>query len=260
MPDLTGIHYFFHPAEEGNPKRPPVLLIHGAGGNHLSWHPYIRRLRGETVYTLDLPGHGLSQPPGRQTVDGYADDILQFMNELGIQSAVLGGISMGSAIALTLALDHPKRISGLMLIGGGAKMRVALPILETIGDPKTFESAADAVNSDFFSASASQDLLRLSRQGLLKTEPSVLLDDFLACNQFDVTDRLKELTMPVLVMCGMEDKMMPPKYSEFLRDNLSNTQLFIIEQAGHMVQLEQPNFVADAMKQFLDEIPLHSAH
>jgi pimeloyl-ACP methyl ester carboxylesterase len=258
MPDTTGIHYFFHPAEEGTPKRPPVLLIHGAGGNHLSWHPYIRRLRGETVYTLNLPGHGLSQPPGRRTIDEYADDIFQFMNELGIQSAVLGGISMGSAIALTLALEHPERISGLMLIGGGAKMRVARLILETIGDPKTFESAADAINSNFFSASASQDLLRLSRQGLLKSEPSVLLNDFLACNQFDVTDRLKEINMPVLVMCGTEDKMMPPKYSEFLRDNLPNAQLSMIEQAGHMVQLEQPNLVANAMKQFLDEIPLHA--
>jgi pimeloyl-ACP methyl ester carboxylesterase len=180
------------------------------------------------------------------------------MDDLDIQTAVLAGISMGSAIALTLALKNPKRITGLVLIGGGAKMPVAKNTLETIGKPDTFEPTVEFINSNFFSPAAPPDLVRLSKQGLLKTDPSVLLGDFLACDQFDVTSQLSEIKIPALILCGEKDKMMPPKFSEFLRDVINNAHLSIMKNAGHMVQLEKPDEVADAMKQFLDDLPLHS--
>jgi pimeloyl-ACP methyl ester carboxylesterase len=166
---------------------------------------------------------------------------------------------MGGAIALTLALKYPERISGLVLLGSGAKMRVARSILDAVEDPDLFKSAAEAVNSNFFSAGASQDLIRLSLQGLLKTNPSVLFGDFLACNQFDVTDQLDKIKIPVLVTCGAEDKMMPPKFSEFLQDNLPNALLYFVENSGHMVQLEQPDIIARLLKNFMDDLALRSA-
>jgi pimeloyl-ACP methyl ester carboxylesterase len=82
MPESAGMHYFFHQAKETPSSRPPIILIHGAGGSHLSWHPYIRRLKGETVYTLDLPGHGFRKARGRQSIDEYADDVVKFMDRL----------------------------------------------------------------------------------------------------------------------------------------------------------------------------------
>ncbi|MCL4273416.1 MAG: alpha/beta fold hydrolase [Anaerolineales bacterium] len=258
MPALAGMHYFVHLAEETTPSRPPVILIHGAGGSYLTWHPYIRRLKDETVYALDLPGHGQSEGDGRQSIDEYADDVIRFMDAANIQAAVLAGISMGSAIALTLALSHPHRVAGLVLIGGGGKMRVAPSILEGVENPGTFASTVETINANFFS-NASHGLIRLSKQGLLKTDPSVLFGDFLACDQFDVTDRLAEIKIPALILCGEHDRMMPPKFSHSLRDALPNAQLFMIENAGHMAQLEQPDVVAEAIKQFLDDLPLLSA-
>lgn len=255
MPALTGMHYFVHLAEETTPNRPPVILIHGAGGSYLTWHPYIRRLKDETVYALDLPGHGGSEGAGRQSIDEYADDVFRFMDAANIQAAVLAGISMGSAIALMLALGHPHRVAGLVLIGGGGKMRVAPSILKGVENPETFASTVETINANFFS-NASPDLIRLSKQGLLKTDPSILLNDFLACNQFDVTDGLPEIKIPALILCGEDDRMMPPKFSHSLRDALPNARLLIVGDAGHMAQLEQPNAVAEAMKQFLDALPL----
>lgn len=250
----AGIHYSVHRVE-GNPKRPPIILIHGAGGNRLTWHPYIRRLAGETVYALDLPGHGESEGAGRNSVEEYAGDVLKFINEQKIQKAVLGGISMGSAISLTLAVNHPEKVAGLMLIGGGAKMRVANSILDSVGNSDTFEAAVEMINTSCFSANAPQDLLRLSKQILLKTDPSVLLGDFLACNQFDLTGQLSAINVPVLILCGAEDKMMPPKFSESLRDNLPNARLQIVKRAGHMLTLEQPDAIADSLKRFMDDLP-----
>jgi pimeloyl-ACP methyl ester carboxylesterase len=253
MPFAEGFHYTFHATD--NTNRPPILLIHGAGGSHLSWHPHLRRLRGETVYALDLPGHGQSEGEGRQSIDEYAEDGIRFMDAAKIPTAVFAGISMGGAIALTLALDHPNRVAGLVLIGGGAKMRVASSILDGAGNPETFEAAVETINVNSFAPAVSKDLLRLSKQELLKTPPSVLFSDFLACSQFDMSERLLEIKTPTLILCGEHDRMMPPKFSHSLRDALPNARLSMIENAGHMAQLERPAAVADAMRNFLDDLP-----
>lgn len=259
MPTSAGLHYFAHQAEKQHPKRPPMILIHGAGGNHLTWPPQIRRLAGERIYALDLPGHGQSKGVGRRSINEYADDVLAFMKALKIRAAFLTGISMGSAIALTLALKYPKKVIGLALLGGGAKMRVASHILETAGNANTFEATAEMINKNCFSANAPQSLVQLSKQNIMKARPPVLLGDFLACNEFDVTDQLEKINIPTLILCGAEDKMMPLKYSKSLHEGIANSRFHALENAGHLLTLEQPDAVADLLKQFMDELPLRSA-
>jgi len=257
MPFSEGIHYSYH--HSGNENRPPLILIHGAGGTYLTWHPSLRRLQNETVYALDLPGHGESQGAGRQSMDAYAEDILHFLDRLNIQKAVLVGISMGSAIALTSALTHPKRITALALLGGGGKMRVANTVLETAANPHTFETAVDMINAGCFSENAESELINLSKQHMLKLSPSVLLGDFQACNQFNVMEKLSQIDVPTLILCGTLDKMMPPKFSESLHGGIPNSRIHLVEHAGHMLQLEQPEKVAALLKQLLDELPLRTA-
>ena len=232
-----------------------MILIHGVGGNHLSWPPQIRRMDDERVYALDLSGHGKSEGLGKHSIEAYADDVIAFMQELNIRAAVVVGISMGSAIALTLALKYPKKTLGLGLLGAGAKLRVAPSILETAGNQNTFESAVDIINANCFSANAAQNLLQLSKQQLMETRPPVLLGDFLACNEFDVTDPLEKIKIPTMIVCGAEDKMTPIKYSEFLHSKIVNSQLHVVENAGHLVMAEQPDIVADLLKHFLDDLP-----
>jgi len=256
MPTTTELYYFAHEAEDQTTKRPPVILIHGAGGTHLSWPPQIRRLADEKVYALDLPGHGKSEGTGRQSIDEYADDVITFMKELKIRAAVIVGISMGGAIALTLALKYPKQVLGLGLLGAGSKLRVDPTLLETAGNLNAFESTVDMVNENCFYSETSQNLVELSKRTMLEIRPPVLLGDLLACNEFDVSSRLETINVPTLIICGAEDRMMPLKFSESLRDGIAKSQLYILEHAAHMVMLEQPDAVADLLKQFIDKIPL----
>lgn len=256
MPTINGLYYFAHVVENETTNRPPVILIHGAGGTHLSWPPQIRRLIGETIYALDLPGHGQSEGTGRQSIEAYAEDVITFMQSLKIRSAVIIGISMGSAIALTLALKYPKKVKALALLGGGAKMRVAQSILETAGNPTTFESAVETINSNCFSESAQQNLVQLSKQTMLKMRPPVLLGDFLACNAFNVLEQLEQIKLRSIIICGSEDKMTPAKFSESLHGGIAKSTLHVLEHAGHMVMLEKPDEVADLLKHFLDALPV----
>jgi len=255
MPVAAGLNYFAHEAEGHNKKRPPIILIHGAGGNHLSWPPQVRRMADEKIYALDLPGHGKSEGGGKHSIDEYAEDVLAFMKELDIRAAVLAGVSMGSGIALTLALKYPRKVLGLGLLGGGAKLRVAPSILETAGNPNTFESTVDIITENCFSANAALSLKQLSKQHMLEIRPPVLLGDFLACNSFDVTSELEKIKIPATIICGIEDKMTPVKFSESLHNGIANSQLHVIENAGHLVMAEQPDVVAGLLKNFIDNLP-----
>ncbi|MBL8062869.1 MAG: alpha/beta hydrolase [Anaerolineales bacterium] len=253
MPIAEGIHYSLHTSDTNH--RPPLILIHGAGGSLLSWHPYQRHLQGQTVYTLDLPGHGGSIGPGRTSIDEYADDVCRFMDITGVKSATVAGHSMGSAVALMLALKHPERVSALALVGGGAKLRVGPSILEAANNPATFESAVDMINTYSFHPDTPKEWLERSKQNMMQIDPAVLQGDFLACNQFDVIEQLPRLVHPTLILCGSMDVMTPPKFSRYLKDTLINSELHILKDAGHMVMLEQPDMVAGLLKQFMDTLP-----
>ena len=128
MPINANIYYFEHQGE--GTRKPPVVLIHGAGGTHLHWPAPIRRLPEYPVYALDLPGHGKSEGRGQQSITAYAQCVLDWMDSLQMHKAVFIGHSMGGAVALTLGLQHPERVLGLGLVGTGARLKVAPAILE----------------------------------------------------------------------------------------------------------------------------------
>jgi len=253
MPTAAGLYYFAHEAE--NFSRPPVILIHGAGGTHLYWPPQIRRLHDQRIFAVDLPGHGKSEGVGHQTIDDYAEHILDFMKAIKLSSAVLVGHSMGSAAALSAAIRFPKRVTALGLVGSGAKLRVAPSILQSASNPSTFMDAVHMVNDFSYSENASARLKDIGAQRLAETRPTVLYGDFLACDAFNVTDQLSQISAPTLIVCGADDKMTPPKYSELLRDTILNSRMEIVTNAGHMVMLEQPEVVADLLADFLNAIP-----
>jgi len=259
MPLASKLYYFIHQTQEQIINRPPVILIHGAGGNYLSWPTQIRRMTGERIYALDLPGHGKSEGAGRQSIEEYVDDVISFMRELRLEEAVVVGISMGSAIALALALKFPKKVLGLGLLGAGSKLRVSTSIVEAAGNPNLFESAVEMITQSCFSRNTSASLLHRLQQQMLKLSPPVLFGDFQACHNFDVTSQLANIDLPTLIICGAEDKMTPLKYSERLRNGIANSQLHVVDNAGHMVMIEQPDLVAGLLKKFIGNIPARAA-
>ena len=226
-----------------------LVLVHGAGGSHLDWPAPLRRLKGANVYDMDLPGHGHSEGTGRSSIAAYRDFLLAFLNALGLESAVVVGHSMGGAIALDFALHYPDRLTGLILVGSGARLRVALAILT--GILSDFEATVDLVLDYAFGPSATEQLKRLGRQRLLKTPPEVLHGDYAACDAFDVMGRLGEVCCPTLVIGGTADRLTPSKYSVYLRDHISGAELVLVDAAGHMVMLEKPEVVAKTVSQFI---------
>lgn len=231
---------------------PPLVLVHGAGGSLAHWPPALRELAGRRVLAVVLPGHGGSPPPAAATVPDAARAVLELADALAVERVVVGGHSMGGAIALTLALAHPDRVAGLVLVSTGARLRVAPAILEGTAAGPVPPDAADAVAAVSFAASAPPDTLAAFARELVATAPGVLHGDFAACDRFDVMDRVAEIRCPALVLCGDEDRLTPPKYARYLAERLGGARLVVVPGAGHMLPLERPAACADALAAWLD--------
>lgn len=253
MPTQGSLYYYA--SKNGTAAKPAVVLLHGAGGDNTHWPHTIRRLPGYRIYALDLPGHGKSGGLGQQSISGYAKDVLDWMLEMGVPHAVFVGHSMGGAIAQTLALDHSEHVLGLGLIGTGARLRVGPELLDKLSRENTFEAAVDLIMSGYFSGESGLTIPVNVRGKLAKTRASVVHGDYMACDQFDRMQDIQDIKVPTLVMCGENDPMTPPKYSQFLVDNIPKASFKLIPQSAHLAMLEQPDVVAKTLENFLATIP-----
>jgi pimeloyl-ACP methyl ester carboxylesterase len=252
MPFAADIYY--HLYQEGEVEKLPVVLIHGAGGTHLHWPSQIRRLAGFDIFALDLPGHGKSGGSGLQSIPGYGRSVVDWLEAVGLRQAVFVGHSMGSAIALWLALERPASVLGLGLFGGASRLKVAPELLENVANPTTFLKAVNLATSWSYTPGAPPELTEQAARRMAETRPAVLYGDFLACDSFDVTERLAEIQQPALVACGELDRMTPLRSVQFLADALPAGRLEVIPGAGHMVMIEQPDASATVLRSFLEGI------
>src|SRR4051812_30248714 len=153
-------------ADHRNPTlhRPVTLVIHGAGGSHLDWPAEIRRMPELNAIIIDLPGHGKSTGAGRNSVGAYASDVLALLDALKLQKVILAGHSMGGGIALLLALQHPDRVLGLILVGTGAKLGVHPDLLS--GMAAQVKETIHALVSMYYGTPVNPALQRRSQQRL----------------------------------------------------------------------------------------------
>jgi pimeloyl-ACP methyl ester carboxylesterase len=231
---------------------PALILIHGAGGSHLHWPAALRRIPGATVYAVDLPGHGRSGGPGRERIEDYATDIIRFMDTVGVPRGVLVGHSMGGAIAQMTALMAPERVAGLVLVGTGARLRVAPALLD--GILQDARGTLDLIAEWAWGPEADPTLVARGRQMMARVHPQVVWGDFAACDRFDVRERIGEITVPTLVITGSEDRMTPPKFGQWLAERIPGARFVLVEGAGHMVMLEKPDQVASAVREWLKAV------
>ncbi|MGD8436663.1 MAG: alpha/beta hydrolase [Syntrophobacterales bacterium] len=232
------------------PERRSIVFVHGAGGNGMVWQNQRRGLdRGVNTICLDLPGHGQSHGAGCTTIADYSRWLIRFMQRLELSGAVLAGHSMGGAVVLEVAIEYPDEIHGLILIGSGARLRVSSEILR--GLEADFESTAEQLVQRCYGPGTSEKVVKWGLEQLLAERPSVILDDFKACNEFDKLGKIGGIRHPALVICGSDDSMAPPKYSRYLADNLRRATLRVIDGAGHMVMVENAFKTNAAILKFL---------
>ena len=228
-----------------------LVFIHGSGGSAHFWRAQAEGLaeKANTV-AIDLPGHGNSKTAGKDSVEGYAAAVVEFIELLGAPALIPCGLSLGGAITQQLLLDYPDRFDAGILIGTGAKLKVLPTIFEAIR--KDYAGFVEMLCN--LSSSEKSDPIQIQpfRDDLNRCSPNVTYGDFQACNRFDVMARLGEIRVPVLVISAADDKLTPPKYADFLESAIGRTMRAHVADAGHIVPLEKPQAVNRAILEFLN--------
>lgn len=226
-----------------------LIFIHGSGGCKEAW--YYQTKHFPDADAIDLPGHPDGEP--RTSVEGYVDWLRGYVQERGYRDVVLAGHSLGTAVAQLYALRYPDDLKGLILICGGARLRVHPMYLEMLEKAKS-----DVAMLEGFLAMGWElidpEFRKVLQRRALENGPAVFLNDMLCCDKFDIMDRLYEIKLPALALCGSEDIMTPPKYTKYLADNIEGARGVIIEGGTHMVFAEKPDEVNQAIADFLSSL------
>ncbi len=230
----------------------PLILLHGAGGSILHWQSQLRHSKEIRAIAVDLPGHGETKGEACKSLEEYGNWVVKWLDGLGIEKFVVGGISMGGGIAQLIALNYPERITGLVLVATSAKLKVAPQILD--GVKNDFEKTVGAIIDWQFSPNVSQTIKQQAHKYLLQVNPEILYADFMACNNFDMISRVNQIKAPTLILVGSADRMTPEKFSHSLAEQIAGSRLKVFPDAGHMLTLERMDETAKEIRDWMLEV------
>jgi 3-oxoadipate enol-lactonase len=243
----------------------PVLLIHGLGYDRRGWGPAQRLLADRfRVLTFDNRGVGESDcPPGPYSTELMAADALAVLDDAGVGRAHLVGTSLGGMVAQELALNSPERIETLVLAS------------TTPGGDRGFPMPQRSVElfSAFADDPSERNLRRIVENSLsartVATRPELVdeifryrldnrpaLDGWLAQasagRTFSSLSALPELSVPTLIIHGMDDNVVDHRNAELLAREIPGARLVLLRDTGHLCFWEEPGEFADTVRAFLD--------
>ena len=251
--EVSGQRLYF---EDSGGDGPAVLLSHGFLMDHEMFAPQVEALAGEfRVVTWDERGTGRTPATGPFTYWDLADDALGLLDQLGIERAVLGGMSQGGFISLRAALRAPERVRGLILIDtqAGPELADAVPAYDAMYEEWLANGPADVedVVASIILGPGCDPAPWLAKWAAL---PRAALTPPYRClmDRDDLTGRLGEIRAPALVVHGAEDAAIPLGRAEALRDGLAGRpEMVLVPGAGHASNLSRPDVVNPAILGFL---------
>lgn len=221
-----------------------LVFIHGAGCTGEVFAAQSAAFPGSVALTL--PGH--TTPGAPTSIAEFADAVASELQERDLTDVILAGHSMGGAVALEVALRKQPRVGALAILASGSRLRVAPAMLDALA--ADFDAATRTLAGYFFAeatpARVDAAVAMMHAVGLEQTRR-----DFLACNAFDVTERLGEIAVPLLAITGDRDVMTPPKYAQALADRVPGAAARILPGAGHLAIVEDPGNTNDALRTFV---------
>jgi pimeloyl-ACP methyl ester carboxylesterase len=243
---------------------PAVVLLHGVGGNHTVWNDVIPTLAREfLVLAPDLRGHGRTRaPPGSQfTFTELMGDLVRLLDDQGVPSAHLVGLSGGALLALRTTLDRPARTRSLTMVSGAAYTdshtravaerwsetyakegpdRFALRLLKDLYYPDWIEA-----NLDFADALREQ-VKHQDFTGAIRWAKSM--------GSFDERGRIAGVARPTLIVQAMDDAVVDASHGRILRQSIPGAQIRILAETGHIVPVERPKELAEAVASFVRSV------
>ncbi|MBN2230948.1 MAG: alpha/beta hydrolase [Candidatus Thorarchaeota archaeon] len=242
-----------HYEESGRDNDSTIIFVHGAGGNAATWIMQLRGLaRNHHVIALELNGHGNTPDRSQPNImTSYLDDIDEIVTKFA--RPILAGHSMGGALTQLYALSNPDKLRGIILIGTGARLKVAPIIFDMLEN--NFDAYIEVVGSFMFNEHTNPELIESSKDEVKKCPARIIRRDFELCNNFDIMNEVSKIALQTLILVGSNDIMTPVKYSEYLHSKIPNSCIKRIDSAGHIVMLEQSSQVNNIINAWMKSLP-----
>jgi pimeloyl-ACP methyl ester carboxylesterase len=258
-----------HVRDEGPRSDPtPIVLIHGTSASLHTWEGWSASLRGtRRVVTFDLPGFGLTGPnaDGNYSDERYVRFTLQMLDALQLKRVVLGGNSLGGAIAWQTAAAVPDRVAQLILVDAGGYA------LESVSVPIGFRVARLPVMRELMRYTLPRGVIESSVRNVFGDPGRVtpeLVDRYMAMtsragnrealgqrmNQAGWgkgQERIRTLTQPTLILWGARDRLIPPSHAQRFAQDIKGSTLVMFDDLGHVPQEEDPQRTVTAVQRFL---------
>jgi pimeloyl-ACP methyl ester carboxylesterase len=239
---------------------PVVGFSHGFLMNHTMFAPQVEALRDAyRVVTYDERAHGEAEPEGSWSYWDMADDVLAILDHLGVERAVLAGMSQGGFLSMRAALRAPDRVRALILIDtqAGTEDPEVLPLFEAMtADWEANGPSEDTLNYAAF-AILGPGADEEAWKALWRTRPNHYAGPAMhpLATREDITDRLGEIACPALVIHGEADASIPLERAHALVDGIPNARpLVVIPGAGHAANLTHPEAANPPIREFLDSL------
>jgi len=258
-----------HYQEAGDENAPPMILIHGFISSNLVWNETFLSLAraGFRVIAPDLPGYGYSDKPsdGQYTIDAQAYAVVGLMDRLGIDQATIVGASYGGAVAATIALDYPERVTRLVLVGAVTndqpkkKLLLRLASVPLVGDIAT----PLFLGSRWILRKRTEEVYRrlgypvderklAARHHLLETANThrAMIRTVRRWRADRIEREASLIRQPTLLVWGEEDTHIAVSNAFKLRDAIPNSRLIVFRRSGHLPPTECPEKFVEAVAEF----------
>lgn len=262
-----------HLRDEGPQDAPAILLLHGSNADLHTWQPWVDRLKQDyRVVRFDQVGHGLTgpAPDGDYRVPAFVEDVDQVADHLGLDRFVLAGNSMGGAIALGYALEHPDRLAGLVLVdAGGAPKKgnergnigfklAATPGINALMQSVTPRALVESSLEQSVSNKAVVTDAAVDRYWELLRYPgnrAATMARFSAPRETFDADALAEVKVPTLILWGEEDALIGLDGARFFHRAISGSKLVTYPGIGHLPHEEAPDATVGELRSWLATLP-----
>lgn len=238
---------------------PSLVLVHGAATDSRSWQPQLGDLSDEfTVVAWDEPGAGRSsRVPEEFTLADFADALAAVVRDVGLGSAHVAGLSWGGTVVLELYRRHPDLVASLILMDTYAGWRGSLPAAEVSARVEGVQQMLAAPSESFdptlpglFGGEPTDGVVALMEAMSAEVRSETLRLELGIMAEADLSGLLPHITVPTLLVWGALDVRSPLGVAHQFAEAIEDAELVVIGGAGHMSNLEQPELVNDAIREF----------
>jgi pimeloyl-ACP methyl ester carboxylesterase len=271
--EIAGRSVNFVDYGEGSPDLHPVVLVHGLGGCWQNWLENIRPIAatGRRVVALDLPGFGFSEMPADGiSISGYGRVVNALCDELDLGEVVLCGHSMGGFTACETAIQFPERVERIVLVSAAGITTSDIVQQPILAGARVIAALGSRAVTQSRKVIVRKRLRRPLYAGFIRY-PDLIPTDFLfeitqgsgrpafnaalaAILGYDVRDRLPEISVPVLIVWGSEDMLVPDSDASKFERLIPRSRKVVLADTGHSPMMERPQTVNELIVEFLHEV------